>query len=168
MYPIYCGLRFSINLIVVISISLWIFFGAVLWFFPSTPEGFLRKIWCFCMVVLLWYLLKFSCQIFYTASLYLVKAVCILILVESTSHVLFVESLSRIWSVRSYGVVSIICGVVLLHLKCEKFQSAQNWEAQKYQGGNFRVYLSNPKLKFDMTCINIISRPFDMMFVQFM
>ena len=58
VYLIYCGLKFSINLIVVISILVDIFWSCPV-VFPSTLEGFPCKIWCSCVVVFMWCLMNF-------------------------------------------------------------------------------------------------------------
>ena len=47
IYPIYCGLKFSINLRIVISIFILNNFWTYPVVVPSSPEGFTRKIWCF-------------------------------------------------------------------------------------------------------------------------
>ena len=46
IYPIYCGLKFSINLRIVISIFILNNFWTYPVVVPSSPEGFTRKIWC--------------------------------------------------------------------------------------------------------------------------
>ena len=64
VYPIYCGLKFSINLIVGCNLYFIVdIFRSCPMIFPSTPEGFSRKIWCSYMVVFIWCLLKFFVSI---------------------------------------------------------------------------------------------------------
>ena len=60
VYSIYCGHKFSINLIVVIFISQWIFFGAVPWFSPLYWRVFHVR-----FGVLVWLCLYGACQNFF-------------------------------------------------------------------------------------------------------